>query len=94
MAKVVTSIPKLDTLILIKHMLKKHSFQVSMIIICTHPYLLTVSLVTFAFAIRLTLCIQQSFDKNRKIKINGEEVFFFISLLYLFTDDSFVLFKV
>ncbi|KRT79407.1 protein kinase [Oryctes borbonicus] len=26
-AKVVTSIPKLDTLILIKHMLKKHSFQ-------------------------------------------------------------------
>lgn len=28
-AKVVTSIPKLDTLILIKHMLKKHSFQVS-----------------------------------------------------------------
>lgn len=27
-AKVVTSIPKLDTLILIKHMLKKHSFQV------------------------------------------------------------------
>lgn len=25
--KVVTSIPKLDTLILIKHMLKKHSFQ-------------------------------------------------------------------
>ncbi|KAJ8981950.1 hypothetical protein NQ317_002122 [Molorchus minor] len=27
MAKVVTSIPKLDTLILIKHMLKKHSFQ-------------------------------------------------------------------
>lgn len=27
--KVVTSIPKLDTLILIKHMLKKHSFQVS-----------------------------------------------------------------
>lgn len=28
-AKVITSIPKLDTLILIKHMLKKHSFQVS-----------------------------------------------------------------
>lgn len=27
-ARVVTSIPKLDTLILIKHMLKKHSFQV------------------------------------------------------------------
>lgn len=27
-AKVITSIPKLDTLILIKHMLKKHSFQV------------------------------------------------------------------
>ncbi|KAJ8957933.1 hypothetical protein NQ318_001930 [Aromia moschata] len=27
MAQVVTSIPKLDTLILIKHMLKKHSFQ-------------------------------------------------------------------
>jgi [calcium/calmodulin-dependent protein kinase] kinase len=26
-AKVITSIPKLDTLILIKHMLKKHSFQ-------------------------------------------------------------------
>lgn len=26
-ARVVTSIPKLDTLILIKHMLKKHSFQ-------------------------------------------------------------------
>jgi [calcium/calmodulin-dependent protein kinase] kinase len=28
-AKVITSIPKLDTLILIKHMLKKHSFQVT-----------------------------------------------------------------
>jgi len=27
-ARVITSIPKLDTLILIKHMLKKHSFQV------------------------------------------------------------------
>lgn len=47
MAKVVTSIPKLDTLILIKHMLKKHSFQVSMITIRSHPYLLTISLLTF-----------------------------------------------
>lgn len=28
-AQVITSIPKLDTLILIKHMLRKHSFQVS-----------------------------------------------------------------
>lgn len=28
-AQVITSIPKLDTLILIKHMLKKHSFQVN-----------------------------------------------------------------
>lgn len=26
--QVITSIPKLDTLILIKHMLRKHSFQV------------------------------------------------------------------
>lgn len=30
-ARVVTSIPKLDTLILIKHMLKKHSFQVNVV---------------------------------------------------------------
>lgn len=32
-AKVITSIPKLDTLILIKHMLKKHSFQVSSLVV-------------------------------------------------------------
>lgn len=34
MAQVVTSIPNLSTLILIKTMLKKHSFQVSNSIMC------------------------------------------------------------
>lgn len=34
--RVVTSIPKLDTLILIKTMLKKHSFQVSFVLVLDH----------------------------------------------------------
>lgn len=35
MMKVVTSVPKLDTLILVKAMLKKHSFQVNKFFFCS-----------------------------------------------------------
>lgn len=63
-AKVITSIPKLDTLILIKHMLKKHSFQVSL-----HFEKLTFSVINlFDFALcRIPFCTEEKpIDRARR----------------------------
>lgn len=72
----VTSIPKLDTLILIKAMLKKHSFQVKSFFLLKYLFFKYNIFIVLYLNMLLLLCVHACFSRKFSILIISEMSYF------------------